>query len=72
MTNQINDNGIYIILVDDENRIHDMIKETFETFVVRAEQVIDQTVRRVFQDEQVPASEKIVSNFDPHRHYSPG
>jgi IS5 family transposase len=42
------------------------IKETLETFVARAEQVIEQTVRRVFQDEQVPASEKIVSIFEPH------
>jgi IS5 family transposase len=42
------------------------LRETLETFVSRAEQVIEQTVRRVFQDEQVPASEKIVSIFEPH------
>ncbi len=40
--------------------------ETFATFVPRAEQVIDQTVRRVFNGEHVPAAEKIVSIFEPH------
>jgi len=42
------------------------LKDTLETFLPRAEQVIDQTLRRVFQDEKVPASEKIVSIFEPH------
>jgi IS5 family transposase len=40
--------------------------QTLETFVPRTQQVIDQTVRRVFDGEQVPASEKIVSIFEPH------
>jgi IS5 family transposase len=40
--------------------------ETLETFLPRAQQVIDQTVRRVFDGEQVPASEKIVSIFESH------
>jgi IS5 family transposase len=40
--------------------------QTLETFLPRAQQVIDQTVRRVFDGEQVPASEKIVSIFEPH------
>jgi IS5 family transposase len=40
--------------------------QTLETFLPRAHQVIDQTVRRVFDGEQVPASEKIVSIFEPH------
>ena len=39
---------------------------TFENFIPLAEQVIDQTQRRVFQNEQVPAQEKIVSIFEPH------
>lgn len=39
---------------------------TLQTFVPRTRQVIDQTVRRVFEKEQVPASEKIVSIFEPH------
>jgi IS5 family transposase len=42
------------------------LKETLETCLPRAEQVSDQTVRRVFQDEKVPAAEKIVSIFEPH------
>jgi transposase, IS5 family len=37
-----------------------------ETFIPRAEQVVSQTVRRVLQDEKVPAGEKIVSLFEPH------
>ena len=39
---------------------------TLQTFLPRTRQVIDQTVRRVFENEQVPASEKIVSIFEPH------
>ena len=42
------------------------LRDTLETFIPRAEQVIEQTVRRVFQDEKVPAGEKIVSIFEPH------
>ena len=37
-----------------------------ETFIPRAEQVVSQAVRRVFQGEKVPAGEKIVSLFEPH------
>jgi IS5 family transposase len=40
--------------------------ETFETFLPRVEQVLSQTVRRVFEGESVPAREKIVSLFEPH------
>jgi len=40
--------------------------ETLETFIPRVEQVISQTTRRVFQDEPVPAAEKLVSLFEPH------
>ena len=42
------------------------LTEVLETFIPRAEQVVSQTVRRVFQDEKVPAGEKIVSLFEPH------
>jgi len=42
------------------------LMKTLETFIPRAERVIDQTTRRVFQDEKVPADEKIVSIFEPH------
>jgi IS5 family transposase len=40
--------------------------ETLETFLPRVEQVLVQTVRRVCQEEQVPAAEKVVSLFEPH------
>jgi IS5 family transposase len=40
--------------------------QRFATFVPRVEQVIAQTMRRVFDHEAVPASEKIVSLFEPH------
>jgi IS5 family transposase len=39
---------------------------TLETFLPRAEQVVNQTVRRIFAGEKVPAAEKIVSIFEPH------
>lgn len=40
--------------------------ETLATYLPRVEQTIDQTVRRVFHDEVVPATEKIVSLFEAH------
>jgi len=42
------------------------LKDTLEIFIPRVEQVIDQTIRRVFQDEKVSADEKLVSIFEPH------
>jgi IS5 family transposase len=42
------------------------LAKTLETFLPRAEQVVQQTVRRVFQQEKVPAAEKSVSIFEPH------
>lgn len=42
------------------------LARTLETFTPLAEQVVDQTERRVFQNEAVPAQEKIVSIFEPH------
>jgi transposase, IS5 family len=42
------------------------LAQTLATFVPRAEQVIDQTVRRIMHEEQVPAQEKIVSLFEAH------
>ncbi len=41
-------------------------RDTLETFIPRAQQVIDQTVRRVFEGERVPAQDKVVSIFEPH------
>jgi len=40
--------------------------ETLQTFIPRARQVLEQSVRRVFADEKVPAAEKLVSIFEPH------
>ena len=37
-----------------------------ETFIPRVEQVTDQTKRRLFEEDTVPAAEKIVSIFEPH------
>ena len=42
------------------------LTQTLETFIPRAQQVVTQTVRRVLHQEKVPASEKIVSIFEPH------
>jgi IS5 family transposase len=42
------------------------LKAKLEQFIPRVEQVIAQTERRVFEGEKVPASEKIVSIFEPH------
>ncbi len=42
------------------------IVDELETFIPRVEQALDQTIRRVLQEESVPAAEKIVSLFEPH------
>lgn len=45
--------------------VHGLV-ETLETFLPRVEQALDQTQRRVFAGESVPAQDKIVSLFEPH------
>jgi IS5 family transposase len=40
--------------------------DTFETYLPRVEQALDQAVRRIFQEEVVPATAKIVSLFEAH------
>lgn len=40
--------------------------QTLATYLPRVEQALEQTVRRVFAHESVPAREKIVSLFEPH------
>jgi len=47
-------------------QIAQRLKATLDTFVPRVEQAIEQTVRRVFNDESVSAQDKIVSLFEPH------
>jgi IS5 family transposase len=44
----------------------DRVRATLDTFIPRLEQVIEQTVRRVFDDEAVPATQKLVSLFEAH------
>ena len=42
------------------------LAQTLETFLPNAQLVVTQTIRRVLQQEKVPASEKIVSIFESH------
>jgi len=42
------------------------LTQTLQTFIPRAQQVVAQTIRRVWHHEKVPAAEKIVSIFEPH------
>jgi IS5 family transposase len=42
------------------------LSEPLEHFLTLVDQAIEQTVRRVFEGEKVPAREKIVSIFEPH------
>lgn len=42
------------------------LSETLKTFLPRAKQVVSQATRRVFEQEKVPAGEKIVSLFEEH------
>jgi IS5 family transposase len=42
------------------------LRDSLRHFIKLAERVIDQTRRRVFDEETVPASEKVVSIFEPH------
>jgi IS5 family transposase len=42
------------------------LAQILETFIPRVAQALDQTVRRVFNDEKVPAADKTVSLFEPH------
>lgn len=40
--------------------------DTFQTFLPRVQQVIDQARRRVLDNQSVPVAEKVVSLFEPH------
>ncbi|HZG66673.1 MAG TPA: ISNCY family transposase, partial [Herpetosiphonaceae bacterium] len=53
-------------LQQQRDRSAQRLLDTLETFVPQVEQVISQTTRRVLQGETVPASEKVVSLFEPH------
>jgi len=52
-----------------KNQIHKPIKRLqteLEVFLPRIEQVIEQTIRRVFRDESVAVADKLVSIYQPH------
>jgi transposase, IS5 family len=53
-------------LVAQTDQAADALRETLDTFIPRVQQVIEQTQRRVFGGEKVPAQEKLVSLFEPH------
>jgi IS5 family transposase len=42
------------------------LAKTFQHYLPLVHQVIDQTIRRVFEKKPVPAAQKIVSLFEPH------
>jgi IS5 family transposase len=46
--------------------VADGIRQTLQTVIARTQQIIEQTVRRVFHEENVPAEDKLVSLFEPH------
>ncbi len=54
------------VLRTESARASARLVENLEAFIPRVEQAVDQTVRRVFRGERVPAREKIVSLFEPH------
>jgi IS5 family transposase len=57
------------VLAELQNQVADEghgLIDTLQTFLPRAQQVLEQTVRRVFSGEKVPPAEKLVSIFEPH------
>lgn len=54
------------ILQDEQTKTTETLKQELQTFVTRTQQVLEQTTRRVFKQETVPAGEKILSIFEPH------
>lgn len=57
---------VLAVLHELDNTEGQALAETLATFLPRTQQVIKQTERRVFQDEQLSPDEKIVSIFEPH------
>jgi transposase, IS5 family len=49
-----------------QGRQAQQLVETFHHYMPLVRQVLDQTTRRVFDKQQVPAGQKIVSLFEPH------
>jgi IS5 family transposase len=40
--------------------------DTFQTFLPRVQQVVEQTIRRILEEESVDAADKLLSIFEPH------
>jgi IS5 family transposase len=57
---------VLAVVKDRTDKQAQKLKTSLEQFIPRIEQVIAQTKRRVFESEQVPSSEKLVSIFEPH------
>jgi len=53
-------------LKEQSSRTAARLVDELEAFLPRVEQALNQTIRRVLQAESVPASEKILSLFEPH------
>jgi IS5 family transposase len=57
---------VLAVLQEQEAAAAARLAHTLHTFLPRVRQVLDQTQRRVFAGEAVPAGEKLVSIFEPH------
>jgi IS5 family transposase len=57
---------ILTVLQTQSDQTAQKLAQRLTTFIPRVQQALDQTVRRVIQNEPVPASQKIVSLFEPH------
>ena len=53
-------------LQEEQRKTPEKLKQELQTLVTRTQVVLEQTVRRVFKQETLPASEKLVSIFEPH------
>lgn len=57
---------VLVALQAQETTAGERLVETMQLFLPRLKQVLDQTVRRVFEKESVPAAEKLASIFEAH------
>lgn len=49
-----------------QGKVSETLHDQLQTLVNHTQQVLEQTIRRVFKQESVPANEKLVSLFEPH------
>jgi IS5 family transposase len=57
---------VLVALQEQGTEAGERLARSLQIFLPRLQQMVEQTVRRVFDDESVPASEKVVSIFEPH------